>query len=593
VWRTLKRLRSARRKSAPWLVSLLALGTTILLVLVVPVFENFFEARPPDEPAMAAPLTSHPGREGAPALSSDGKMVAYPWTQPDMEDSEIYVREFPAGLDRKLTADGRNSNPVWSHDGRWIAYRHGLSSYLFQLRLMRSDGSDNHVLARLGPFSLPPTTGLAWSPDGAWLVASDVQTPGESEALFRIDRRSGAKTRLTTPLANSVGDSSPAISWSGKFLAFARLEHYGLGDIWVVPIGRNGLPTAAARQVTHQNTRAATPAWMPRDREIVFHSGFDYSQLVRIRADGGGQPITLRFGDGCEHPSIDRSGDIVFTRQHIQMNINLVALNAKGFPVGKSRLIAPSTRMDQFPRFLPDGKGIVFQSNRNGSSEIWTAKPDGSDALTLTSLRANSERPRPSPDGSTIVFESNATGIVKLYTVPISGGKPTRITYGAGADKGAAWSEDGRWIYFSSDREGRAAIYRAAAGGGPVQRVADGAAANLTDPVVSAGYLYFNRRENGQNLVWRESRVTGRGKLLTNDAYYADYWPSIRGLYYSSDSSGRRTLLLQRPGAFEASVVLSSDKPMDGPVVSKDGSRLLFFQLEEWTKNLFFSKLRN
>jgi TolB protein len=103
--------------------------------------------------------------------------------------------------------------------------------------------------------------------------------------------------------------------------------------------------------------------------------------------------------------------------------------------------------------WAPDGKSIVFTSDRNGSGDLFSVKPDGSGLTQLTSDAAYDDQAAFSPDGRQLVFVSTrGSGYADIWTLDIATKRAKALTSGPGGDYRPAWSPDGKWIAFSSSR---------------------------------------------------------------------------------------------------------------------------------------------
>lgn len=70
---------------------------------------------------------------------------------------------------------------------------------------------------------------------------------------------------------------------------------------------------------------------------------------------------------------------------------------------------------DRYASFSPDGKLIVFESDRNGSWDIYVMDPDGKNQRALIADSADNRRPSWYPDGQAILFESTRNGTVNFF----------------------------------------------------------------------------------------------------------------------------------------------------------------------------------
>ena len=103
---------------------------------------------------------------------------------------------------------------------------------------------------------------------------------------------------------------------------------------------------------------------------------------------------------------------------------------------------------DYQPSWSPDGTQLVFQSTRDGETDIYVMGADGSNPTRLTEEGYNGS-PSWSPDGTKIAFSSGNDDGIAIFVMGSDGSAPTRLTY-RGNNGSPSWSPDGARIAFAA-----------------------------------------------------------------------------------------------------------------------------------------------
>jgi len=264
--------------------------------------------------------------------------------------------------------------------------------------------------------------------------------------------------------------NQPAFSPDGRTLAFVREMGLGVRDIFLLTLSEDFQPIGEPKRLTFDSQVTFRPVWTAEGREIIFSSGpLANPNLFRIAASGAGkrQRLAAVGEDGSEAAISHRTQRLVYTRQLRDNDIWRLEVPGPHGKISAPTKLISSTHVDHEGQFSPDGKKIVFNSNRTGSFQIWICDGDGSNAMQLTSLGSTyCGNPRWSPDGERIAFFSVLEKQWEIFVTSVNGGKPKRLTSSPAADYLPSWSGDGKWIYFASNRSGEDQVWKLPAGGG-------------------------------------------------------------------------------------------------------------------------------
>jgi len=477
----------------------------------------------PSEDIRAVPLTSYSGNQIRPALSPDGRKVAFQWNGEKEDLFNIYVKQIGAlGPAVQLTTAGGFA-PAWSPDDRWIA---------FQRR--EKDGWANMLIPSVGGMErkLGKVTGgwgLAWTPDGKWLAFCQEDSQNV-RSLWAISVETGERRRLTTAVARAggseipLGDSWPSFSPDGRSLAFARQPYSYNVKLFILPLTKdlrpNGEPTPVSDR-SHPSINGI--AWTADGREIVYSAG---GALWRVSVSGR-SPKRLTYQAAAFFPAISATPPrLVYNFWNYNMNIWRLDIRT-----GERRQLISSPYSSARPEYSKDGRKIAFQSNRSGSWEVWTCDADGTNCFQLSKFDGpQCGSPSWSPDGQWLALDSYVDGKPQIYVIAADGGAPHRITNDPASDIVPTWSSDGSWIYFSSDRTGRYEIWKTPKDGGDAVQVTHSGAYYYAAESTDRKYLYHMKL--GQPGIFRIPAAGGEDVQVVANASPLYFGLTSKGLYF-------------------------------------------------------------
>jgi TolB protein len=212
---------------------------------------------------------------------------------------------------------------------------------------------------------------------------------------------------------------------------------------------------------------------------------------------------------------------------------------------GPPRRLTDHGNLDYNPTFSPDGRWVVFTSDRNGATNLYALDLEaGGEPIPLTTHPAMDDAAAISPDGSVIAFVSTRDGSPDIFVMPFSPGDPaaeaqaTNLTRSPYGDFNPAFSPDGTLIAFSSNRglyrrwnplrlvpgtEAIAAVYTMGVDGSRVRRVARGLGI-VGSPAWTedgASILYYRATDARRSAVYRKPLRGRRAVRLSPEGMMA------------------------------------------------------------------------
>ncbi len=543
-------------------------------------------------------LTTTPAHEFGPAISPDGKWVAY--LSDARGATDVWVKFIAGGEAANLTAATDLEIQVRSAIGGLEISPDGTSIAVHaKERGTTAPTFDTWLIpAPLGgtPRKFVETAGaLRWSPDGTRIV---YVRPGETrgDAIVVADANGGSSRELVSA-RGGWHTHWPAWSSDGKFVYFFQTIATWNGEpseIFRVPAS-GGEP-----QIVVRTTRRALFPLPTADGGLFYAAnpnGVDLDLWWRPSNNNEPRRITTGVGEYAE-PRMSADGRrLVSTLIEYRRALVSVPLTFDGNT--QLRHITDGFGGDLEPCVSPGSGRMVFSSSRFGNRNLWTADADGSNLRPLTSDTAIEERPSFSPNVREVAFVSDRGGEHGIWIVKSDGGTPRRLASTPVLDT-LTWSPDGQQIAY--------AVPAADAPELSIVTVNDGAVHKLPTPNGAHSPSWSPR---GDVIAYLEPRGPGRTYLkFVNSRRQPVYstlpdGPALPNGFLAWAPDGKRLAAVGVPGSANASIWIvepDSSQPFRklielpgevrprGITWSSDGSSLIFGRQEALSDLVLFER---
>ncbi|MGH7536344.1 MAG: protein kinase domain-containing protein, partial [Gemmatimonadales bacterium] len=393
-------------------------------------------------------LTLDPGLEMNPALSPDGKLVAYSRMTP--AETRLVVQQLAGGEPVTVArwAGLFAAMPTWSPDGARLLYTSPRG-----LEVVPALGGVSRLLANQSP-----DLRLGW---GAWAPNGEEIAYTSADTLYLRDPTAEAPRFLL----KAGQPHSPVWSPDGQWIAYVSgnllyppVANLAPSSIWVVRAS-GGAPV----RITEDRPLHTSPVWLPDSRGLLYVSDRDGGRDVYfIRLSRSGEPDggPVRVTTGLHPHTISLSADgrtLVYGLYTESSNVAAVPLRpGRSVSLRDARPITSGSQVIEGFSISPDGHWLVFDSNRSGNSDIWRMPLDGSSPPEPLSTGPEDEfQPTHSADGKFVTFHATRSGSVRdLYMVPSAGGQRTRIVVPTPNNLTPRLSPDGRSVLYAVWGEG-------------------------------------------------------------------------------------------------------------------------------------------
>ena len=612
----------------------------------------------------AVQLTTHDSYECSPVWSADGKQIAF--ASDRHGNLDIFTMSADGGSATRLTYNSVAEVPqAFSPDGKWVLFGAAIqdpaASVMFPdntlPELYKVPAKGGRTLQVLGT----PAEMLSFAADGKSFYYQDRKgyedewrkhhTSSITRDVWFYDAKSGQHTNIT---AHAGEDRNPVASADGKTLYFLSERNGGSMNVYALNTGANNgqQPVAVTTFKTHpvRFLSAARNGLLcyTYNGEIYTQKNGSQPQKLSITLTRDDEPVIsdLTFTSGARQAVVSRDG-------------KQVAFVARGEVFVTSTEYATTRRISQTAGaeadvdFAPDGRTIVYASERNGNWQLYTASIVRKEDLNfanatlikeesvfpeLPALQLNGkldfsqverQYPKYSPDGTKLAFIEDS---IKLKVVDLKTKKVTQVTDGSkwfrqdgGFDY--EWSPDGKWFvlsYIANKRDPYTDQGIVSAEGGEIH------------PITQSGYMSGRPRwvMDGKAIMFESERYGMRSHaswgsqedvflaFLTQDAYdryrlspedyallkelekakpekkddadkKADKKSKNKKDDKKADADSVKTLKIEFEGIEDRIVRLTPNSSRLGDaIVSKDGESLYYFAAFEGAPDLWKMDLR-
>lgn len=277
-------------------------------------------------------------------------------------------------------------------------------------------------------------TGPAPAAGGVVVFASDRRD--HNFEIYRIAGNGADARRLTTDLQHA--DLAPVLSHDGSKVAWEReiADNSGIQEVELWVMNADG---SNPHVVVHNGAENRSPSWGAGDASL-YYASFVTGNWEIFRLDlASGNTVNLTndpYAD--QHPRVSPDGRLVVFHTNRDVQFEIYVMNADG---SNPHNVSNDPEDDRYPSWSPDGSSIVW-SRYIDSFDIYTMKADGTGQHAVATTPYQELEASYSPDGASLVYQTNRYPPAGLEVISVSGGDAHPLVMSGaapGSDVSPAW----------------------------------------------------------------------------------------------------------------------------------------------------------
>lgn len=510
---------------------MMALSAAIIIGLVITILMQHFNSGGQNNTAKKTPkveaITALPGNELSPAISPDGKYLAYTH-HTSGQNYDLHVTDLTqeAGSRQHFKVNDGFSAAygAWSQDGKRLAFASRSSLDECEINIMEmvtrkiskvTDCSSNYIV------------GLDWSSDGKYMLFG---TRGEDESgiisLYNLDTKE--LRPLTVPSSDDkTFDMSMRISPSGKNVAFVRHTRITKREIYLVSLD------GEQRQLTDAMDGIAGLYWIDDENLLYSNVSSNKATLHKLNILTNEVEDVLPNEVDAAFPSYSsESNTLVYRKRSMAKALYVLDVEPKANQV-RIKPFFRSPSVDFYPNYSATAEKFAIVSDRSGQDEVWITDKDGGGLQQITDLKTKIFSPAWSPDGTKIAFTAAQKGkrYTQIFVYDTSDQSIKMLTKEEFDHAPPTWSRDSKHLYVGVNESGEFRLWKYDLEGNG-QALINGPSIYAYDKPNEDRILYT---EMGQGGIWQYNPEDDSSELLleTNSRIDGSNWLTTeQGIFF-------------------------------------------------------------
>jgi Tol biopolymer transport system component len=402
---------------------------------------------PPAVIGHTAQLTSEPGLELFPAISPDGRVVAY--AAGNSARMRIFLRPVRGGRTLPLSTDTATIEwqPRWSPDGEQILF-------LSRGGVWVASSLGGAARQTVVPSALAEVVAATWSRTGDSIAV----VRGDSLLVYSADGR--ASRFVTAALEwhscawSPTHDQLACVAGNRDYV----LMGHNFANLIPSAVVVVSLTSGRVVSVTDSLGMNLSPQWSSDGGRLFFVTNREGSRDVYVVAIGAngrprGQPQRVTTGLGAHSIAFDRDGKrlayAVYREEANLWSLPIPPRNRPPVTIARATQLTSGTQVVETMSVSSDQRWVFYDSNIAGTADIYRIPVGGGDPERLTNDPSHEFYPVSSPDGLEFGFHSPRSGTRDVYVQRIGEGTAQTVTATPSQECCSMWSRDGRTLAYT------------------------------------------------------------------------------------------------------------------------------------------------